>query len=511
MIKHQRCIVGLSILLLLLGGCGKAERTATSEPTPGPLGEQRVISPFDVAWEDRTLFREGLITEEQAVLDDLSGASVYHIDMQVSDDLLLIEGREQVLFTNQDTDLLDRVYFWLYPNIAGGRTTVSDVRVGGKEVDVVYEFGDSVLRVPLPAALKPREQVDVQMDFEVVVAEEMAGNYGLFGYFDGVLVLDEFYPVLAVYDDEGWSVRELPPNGDVTYLDASFYLVRVTVPSELVVVTSGIEVGREELEENVVLGIAAGPSRDFYLAASEHFRRKSTTVGETAVNSYAFSNREDGADLALKAAVDALESLGARFGPYPYTEFDVVSTPMQALGIEYPGLVGIGLALYDPEAEVSGLSSQVMLESVVAHEAAHQWFYNMVGNDQVEEPWLDEALVQYATGLYYADVYGEAAAESYRESWTDRWDRVERAELPIGLPSGDYERTEYSPIVYGRGPIFVSALADEIGQDVFAEFLRDYCLTYRWRIGTTEAFRELAEQHCQCDLTTLFEEWVYGD
>ena len=28
---------------------------------------------------------------------------------------------------------------------------------------------------------------------------------------------------------------------------------------------------------------------------------------------------------------------------------------------------------------------------VVAHEVGHQWFYNLVGNDQVDQPWLDEA------------------------------------------------------------------------------------------------------------------------
>jgi hypothetical protein len=506
---QQRGIIGLTIFLVLVGGCGRAKSTPT--PVPTPTAEPLSSWPFDTAWDDRTRFREGLTDESQDVLDELSGASVYQIDVSVSDDLLLLEGHEQVHYTNQEAESLDRVCFWLYPNRAGGRTTVSGLRVDGQDADAVYEYEDSVLCVTLPSVLRPGEQVDIDMGFDVVVAQEMAGNYGLFGYFDGVLVLDEFYPVVAVYDDEGWRVRELPPNGDVTYLDASFYLVRITAPAELLVVTSGIEVDREELEDSVVLAIAAGPARDFYVAASEQFRRTSTTVGETKVNSYAFGDRREGAELALGFAVDALESYGARFGPYPYTEFDVVSTPMQALGMEYPGIVGIGLGLYDPEAVVSGLPSQILMESVVAHETAHQWFYNVVGNDQVEEPWLDEAVVQYATGLYYVDVYGEAAAGEYRQSWVDRWDRVEQAELPIGLPSGDYAQEEYSPIVYGRGPIFLTALAEEMGQEVFAGFLRDYYETHQWGIGTTEAFRQLAEEHCQCDLTALFREWVYGE
>src|SRR5439155_20499406 len=30
------------------------------------------------------------------------------------------------------------------------------------------------------------------------------------------------------------------------------------------------------------------------------------------------------------------------------------------------------------------------------HEVGHQWFYGLVGNDQYRDPWLDEALTNYA-------------------------------------------------------------------------------------------------------------------
>ncbi|MCP4361511.1 MAG: M1 family metallopeptidase, partial [Chloroflexi bacterium] len=192
-----------------------------------------------------------------------------------------------------------------------------------------------------------------------------------------------------------------------------------------------------------------------------------------------------------------------------YTEFDVLSTPMLALGIEYPGIVGITLPAFDPAEEVAGLPFPIMLESVVAHEAAHQWFYNIIGNDQIDEPWLDEAHAQYVTWLYYVDTYGEANAQGYRVSWDGRWQRVEKAEIPIGLPAYEYEGSEYGAIVYGRGPIFVETLAEEMGQDAFDEFLRDYYETHQWGIATTESYRQLAEERCGCDLGELFKAWVY--
>ena len=526
-------IVAMVILTLTIASCGRAEPATIPDPTSLPPTETNVPPtvtlapstptpesalavppdtpvPVEETGSDRTIFREGLIDAEQSLLDRLPGATVYHIDLEIPDDFALLRGHEEVEYTNREDTALNEVYFRLFPNVAGGVVTVSAVEVNGQDVQPVYEFEDSAVRVPLPQALQPGEQVIIDLDFEIKVAFDMGGNYGLFGYFDDVLVLDTFYPVIPVYDDEGWNVEVPPPNGDWPYFDVSFYLVNVTAPANLTVVSAGVEVSREQVGDEQVLTIAAGPTRDFYLAASNKYEVVSAMVGETMVNSYAFAERMDRAELALQVAADALESFGARFGVYPYTEFDVLSTPMLALGVEYPGIVGISLRAYDPEAVISGAPSEFMLEVALAHEVGHQWFYNVVGNDQMDEPWLDEALTQYVTGLYFADVHGESNAEQYRRNmWYGYWGMANQAEIPIGLTADAYTGNEYGPIVYGRGPIFVTTLAEEMGLEIFDEFLRDYYTSNQWGISTSETFRQLAEQHCQCDLTTLFEEWVY--
>jgi aminopeptidase N len=514
------------IATLFLAACG-------AFPGAGPAPTRTAPHPFGVAWDDRAIFREGLIDAEQPVLDELPGATVYHIDLRIPDDFRILQGREQVRYTNRESVPLDEVYFRLFPNTAGGAAAVSTVQVDGQDVESVYEFQDSAIRVPLPVALQPGEHVDIQMNFGVGVPQVMGGNYGLFGYLDDVLVLDGFYPVIPVYDDEGWNVEVPPRNGDVTHFDTSFYLVRVTAPASLAVVASGVEVGREYESNNQILTFAAGPARDFYLAASDDYTVVSRKVGETVVNSYALPGGTDEAKFALRVARDALKSFNERFGVYPYAEFDVVSTPMTALGMEYPGVVAISLSFYgsDEQAQkapapsafgdeggvqiVGGqdqfqeLLPRSMLEDTVAHEVGHQWFYNFVGNDQIDEPWLDEAVVQYVTGLYHLDTGGKRAARLWFDAMDRRWNRVDRADIPIGMPAKIYTSVEYGAIVYGRGPLFVAALAEEMGKNTFDEFLRDYYESYKWGIGTGDAFRQLAEHHCQCDLTALFEEWVY--
>jgi hypothetical protein len=468
-----------------------------------------LIDPFETPWDDRSLFEDGLIDSEKGILDGLPGASVYHVDVRIADDYLSLDGWEEVHYTNREDVPLQEIYFQLFPNAAGGRTSISGLSVNGQDVDPQFEFEGSALKAALPAPLAPQETVDIRLEFEVTLAQEMAGNYGLFGYFDGIIVLDEFYPVIPVYDDEGWNVQYPPPNADTSYFDASFYIVRVSAPAGLVMAASGVEIGREKSggEQSVVY--AAGPSRDFYLAASEQYTLVSGQVGETNVNSYALKGYEQGAEAALQYALDAIAAFNARFGDYPYTEFDILSTPLLAIGIEYPGIVGIVVDAYDPAKEVSGLPFPIILESGVVHEVAHQWFYSVVGSDQIDDPWLDEAVAQYATWLYFVDMYGEENARGFRDYWEVRWDRVERAPIPIGLPAAEYEGSEYGAIVYGRGPLFLEALSQAMGTGNFRSFLKDYFTTQKWGIATPDSFKTIAESHCSCDLSPLFDVWVY--
>ena len=491
------------LVILSLAACQTAVPTSTSEPT------QEMQNIFDAAWGERELFRANLVPSEQGILDELPGATEYHIEFTIADDFNLIRGHEAVLFTNQEDTPLDAVYFRLYPNVTGGRTIISNVTVDGEEVETRLEEVDSSLHVQLPELLEPNSSVVLELDFNVEIPREMGEYYGLFGFFENVLVLDTFYPMIPVYDDEGWNAAVPQINGDLTYNDAAFYLVQVHSPADLVVVASGVRLQRTVVGDIQTTTFANGPARDFYLAASEEFTVTSEKVGETTINSYALSQWQAGADEVLKISANALRSFNERFGTYPYTEMDLMSTPMLALGVEYPGAMGIALGLYDPDEVFGDLPSRVYVESTVAHEVAHQWFYNMVGNDQADEPWLDEALAQYATGLYYLDTYDSSAAESYRSSWYARWDRVDGADIPIGLPAGEYEGREYGAIVYGRGPIFISELANAIGTDVFDDFIKTYVQEYTWDIGTGDNFKRLAEEKCDCDLTSLFDDWVY--
>ena len=500
----NKLYVSFLSISLLLASC----TSTTPQPTPEQPTPPSEPDIMDTAWNDRSIFKDGLVTSEQHVLDELSGASVYHIEFTIADNLYEITGTEEVRYTNTEDAELNEVEFRLFPNILGGEMVISNLTVDNQPITPEYELENSLMIVRLPFALETGQSIVLKMDYAVTVPQTLELNYGVLAYAEDVLALAHAYPMIAVYDDEGWNAEVPPQSGDVTYADASFFLVRIHAPKEVTLVTSGSTISLDEDGQAQALTVASGPARDFYLAASPNYEEYSQTFGEVTIRSYAPKDAENGAKFAIDIANKSINVFGKRYAPYPYTELDFVYTPNLALGIEYPGAIAITSRIYDVNGEYNGAPTSIYMESTVAHEVGHQWFYNLVGDDQLDDPWLDESLTQFVTLQYYEDQYGKNSASGFKASLESRWDRVDRANIPIGMPVASYQGAEYGAIVYGRGPLFFVALREEMGTDVFDAFLKEYTESLSWDIATPEYLQSLAESHCNCGLQAIFNEWV---
>lgn len=476
------------------------------QPTPTPAPEvSPPPDPLDTPWDDRSIFKDGLVPSAQWALGELDGATVYHIEMDIADNLSHVNGSEEVRYTNTENEPLNEARFRLFPNILGGKMEVSNLLVNDAKATPRYDLQNSLMIVPIVAPIAPGESVVIRMDFSVEVPRTVELNYGVLAYDQDVLALAHAYPMISVFDDEGWNAEIPPQEGDVTYADASFFIVKVTAPKGVTVVTSGRRVGFTEAEQTQSVIVASGPARDFYLAASPNYVETTINTDGVLIRSYTPADFGEGSQYLVETAARTIKIFSARYAPYPYTELDFVSTPTLALGIEYPGMIAITSWIYDKENDFAN----EYLEATVAHEVGHQWFYNLVGDDQLDDPWLDESLTQFITLQYFIDTYGLAGSEGFKSSLEFRWDMIARETIPIGLPVEEYDGATYSGIVYGRGPLFFVALRDAMGESAFDAFLAEYAQTLTWKISTPETLQSLAEKNCACDLDDIFNEWVY--
>src|SRR5258706_7228787 len=276
----KKIIASFLSLSLLIASCNFSTPTVTPNST-------QISNPLQTPWTDHTIFKSGLVESQRHVLNELKGASVYHLEFNIADDIYHVTGTEEVQYTNTETVSLNEIELRLFPNILGGEMQVSNLQVDGQSVMPKYGLENSLMIVPLSKALEPQQSIVLQMDFKVTVPQSVDLNYGVLAYYDNVLALAHSYPMICVYNSEGWNAEIPSQNGDVTFSDASFYIVQINAPKRLTLVTSGKRIISDEVGQVQSMDVASGPPRHFYLAASPNFEEVSQTFGEVTINSYA--------------------------------------------------------------------------------------------------------------------------------------------------------------------------------------------------------------------------------
>jgi len=421
-----------------------------------------------------------------------------------------VTGRMTVHYTNRSEAALPELVFRLYANAqtiyAGGSLTVERVAQGKAELEIELSEDRTALYVPLQRPLKRGQATSLDLFFTAQVPSQSSRGYGIFNRAQGVLTLAGWYPVLALYDG-GWQTSPVPLVGDALLAEISLYEVTLTVPSGYDVVSTGILVGQQVGEERVTWRLVSGPAREFAAAISERFEEHETKVGAVTIHLYTLpaDNPTVTAEEALQIASEAFETYVDRFGVYPFTELDVVETGVSIGGYEFPGMVHV-------QAVKRIQGSFDNYQYLVAHEVAHQWWYGLVGNHFVEEPWLDESLATYATVIYLEHAEGTQAGKNLVDYWKQTYGLRGTQDPPVNSSALDFRNWgAYRQTVYTHGALFLNELRQEMGNEKFFELLQRHQEMHRYQMATTADFLNLAEKVGGRDLSRVFKDWFETD
>ncbi len=406
----------------------------------------------------------------------------YIIDAQLDTHVMALTGRETVKYTNTADVPLKEIYFHLYPNafkaqsiapfpkdemglaypdgFSPGYMDILGVKVRNKETR--FDIDGINMKVSLPGELMPGRSTSITINFMV----KLPPSDGRFGYGKNTIRLANWYPIVSMYGKDGWNKDPYYATGDPFYSETAKYTVRLTAPSEYSVASTGTA-KTEENKTNKMWYINADKVRDMAVVLSDKFKVKSTSVGGTKVNSYYFGDDKIG-ERSLKYAADALEYYSRTFGRYPYPEYDVVEADFYIGGMEYPQLSMIDRTIYSK-------NNIFVLEQIIAHETAHQWWYGVVGNNEVKEPWLDEALTEYSTMQYFREFYGSELSNRFWKAYEQFADKYADSKRKVTDPVNKFTNdTEYSAIVYEKGALGFKKIEDAVGRDNFIKGLKMY-------------------------------------
>ena len=402
-----------------------------------------------------------------------------------------------------------KLYFHFYPNskyfrFKGGR--VLFLQVFRKEHSLVFSFkGDdlSILEILLDKPLKPYDEYSIFIKYKIVIPHER----GRYGYYNKIFAIGNWYPILAVYNGTDWILNPYYPYGESFYSEAASYDVTIKIPKDYVVAATGKLVEVEIRDNYAIYRWHVDLARDFAWTASKNYLVEKTTLetGSKKIEIYAYllKSSQKYSRKILTYASQTIKTYIELFGDYPYTYYRICEVCADFAGMEYPALVMIASDV---------ISCDELLEIVIAHETAHQWWYNVVGNDQAAEPWLDEALAEYSQLLYIEHIYGrERFASLYWKYILNPYysNLPDNRTTPTLGSIWDFKNSrEYLTMVYLRGAAFLHMLRNVIGYEKFILSLETYYYRFYFRIARTEDLITVFEEVTGQDLKWFFKEWL---
>ncbi len=445
------------------------------------------------------------------------------VELDLADKLLI--GESNISYVNNENIDLDKIYFHIYPNAYKREATVP---VAPEDFDVAYSegfkpgfiditsvssnnksllyniegTGETILSITPDSKLKPGERIEISIEFKVTIPQvDDRLGYGADSFNFG-----NWYPIAAVYDASGWNLDPYYPMGDPFYSDVSNYRVNITVPEKVIVASTGEAVEERVVEDKKTYTFEEKSVRDFAWVASDKFKVDVEDVDGIKVKNYYLYGSKDRNEFAMTAAKNSIKIYNKIYGKYPYKTFSVVATQFIS-GMEYPGIVFINKDYYFNNTD------KFYLEVTIAHEVAHQWWYSTVGNDEVDEAWVDESLAAYSEVIYYENTQGKEYGDSYMKNdyikvYNDYKNQIQNGEK-ILQPVFDFKSlNDYAVLVYYKGAMMHDAIRKEVGDEVFFKILRTYYDKYKFKNATSQDYINVVEEVTGKQWDEFFDKWL---
>ena len=364
----------------------------------------------------------------------------YKINAELIDQKNLIQGTEELHYTNNSPDDLNYLFFHLYINAFEPDSYLDKFRTSNKMKSIYredekkkqgieilsvksndeildIEIDNTIMKVYLKEPVKSGETVIVNIDFESHFGgNEETGNvrrrmkmYEEFGnkHYNGV----HWYPRVSVYDRKfGWTTDQ--HLGKEFYGDFGCFDVELTLPSNYILEATGFMINREEMLPKELMKkldiknfankkynsppstiIKYNPNKkktwkfhaenvhDFSFTADPSYRIGISEWNGIKCYSLAQEQHASKWQNAADYAAQIIQVFSEDFGMYTYHKIIVADARS---GMEYP------MITLDRGKDPG-------YRGLLIHEIGHMWFFGQVGNNETYRAALDEGFTQFMT------------------------------------------------------------------------------------------------------------------
>ncbi len=244
------------------------------------------------------------------------------------------------------------------------------------------------------------------------------------------------------------------------------------------------------------------PTKVMVMGAARFAVEHVTEVGNIPVQSWVFRQDRTRGFYDYAPAAGILDTLQNIIGPYPFEKLANVQSKTR-----YGGMENAGNIFYF-ENSVTG---QRKIETLIAHEIAHQWFGNSASEKDWHHIWLSEGFATYFAQVYREKKYG---ADSLRAAMKRHIPEIfeYHAKKPAS-PVVDTTIADLTKLLstnsYQRGAWVLHMLRKKVGDEAFFKGIRKYYSSYAYSNALTDDFRKVMEEESGQKLDAFFAQWLY--
>ncbi len=374
---------------------------------------------------------------------------------------------------------------------------ISAITVNDKSADYLRKEGE--LSITPTELLVAGDSFAVDVTYSGVPGEDVEGlnifSAGWTRYKEGVYVAGE--PAGA---SRWYPVNDHPR-------DKATYTFRITVPEPYVVAANGLLQASVDNGDTTTYTWDMNQPMASYLATvniADFALRTQDGPDGLPIRNYFPARLADDALAVFERTPEMIAYFSEIFGPYPFEAYGVVmaDTPL------FFALETQSMSLFGAEVVPNAFTEAIPrwstgVESVVAHELAHQWFGDSVSPANWQDIWLNEGFASYASALWIEHTQGQEAFEKEMKGY---YGAIDSRNYTPGLPpEGDL----FNRGVYLQGAWTLHALRLEVGDETFFEILRTYYDRFKYANASTADFIAVAEDVSGQDLSALFDAWLF--
>ncbi len=482
--------------------------------------------------------------------------SNYHINVTLDDSLKTLNGYEDIVYINNSNDTLSSIVFHLYANMfksgseylkkcnktANNKTEgfiVIDSIIIGNDNHLSGEEDYTLYTLLLSNPLLPKDSLSLRVFFRHKIPKLFLRE----GFSDMGYDISQWYPKIAVYNNGKWSDFQAYRFSEY-FGEYGDYHITLTMNDKYYAFGSGDIIGPESEIERIKeireLGICKEDT-------SSNF--KTIEMAVSNVNDFAFIlrsnfniiyNDESKPIIEIvcsKSMVELFEEqvenvenmfkfYSDKYIEYPYDKITIAEGLLNAGGgMEYPRFTIISPEIVS--ADKIPFVSTYLLEDVICHEIAHQWFYLIIGSDEAEEPFMDEAFAVFSELSYMESKYGKHGNYVFlfnkpvislfnQHYLLYSIQQIDKESTPMNTPSYEYEKMQnYGTNVYSKGFLCVRAIEHMIGEEKFRKIIKQYFEKYAFSHPTMqdlfEFLNEKTDNMYYIELRNILYENVYTD